>query len=735
MLAQDPEMSSFTRLRVLACCILVACGGGSGGAPSDPGGPAAYDGGRTTVDLNGTWDVEEGSLDGSSPATFGHRVAVPSLLHTATPPFEEIGVPSARRTAFWFRRTFEAPVGAPTARLHLHKAKYGAAVWLNDEFLGSTERIYSKTEFDASRALRPGQENTLLVRVGATRESLPPERPAGFDFEKHRWLPGLWDDVALVLTGDVFVVRTKVEADLEAPAARTLVTLRNATAEDRSIEVRQSVRSWRSGETATERRGYTIDLQPFEERTVAHDLPIEAPRLWTPEDPHLYLMTTEVRLPSGELQDRHETRFGMRTTQWRGGDAPGFFLNGTRLPLRGSNITLHRFFEDPDAGLLPWDESWLRTLLDTIPKSLDWNVFRMTIGRAPNRWYDILDEAGILVADEFAFWGVSLGGEIPTARWSADALEDEFTPWIQESWNHPSIGWWDAANENVVESVGQVVDRVRPLDPTRAWENGGWRTPLLPDDPIEHHPYFFARPAFDPTDFDTEDGLPPDFSEVPPGHPWVANEYGFLWIGPDGLPTPASERVYQRLVGPAPWDPDEIREAHAYLVGGMTEFFRARRGYAGVQHFVYLTHASPEGFLTADEFTDHRTLTLEPRWLEYARNAFSEVGLYLDSWRTSYPPGEIPVPIVVLNDTQGERVVSIRTFAVDPEGTLLAESSTRTVPLPPISTTTLELPLTVPAAARFVLYAELTRESGERVWSRRKVGYPHPGSPIPDPPF
>lgn len=717
----------------------MACGsaGGGDGDSGSPTGPdvPGFDGGRTTLDLGGMWDVEEGAAGDLAPTAFGHRVPVPSLLSAATPPFDDVGRPSERREAFWFRHRFTVPLDAPVARLHLHKVKYGAAVWLNDIPLGSTERIYSLSEFDATAAIRPGEENVLLVRVGAQRESLPPGRPTGFDFEKHRWLPGIWDDVALVLTGEVFVVRTKVEADLEASAARAFVTLRNTSAESRRVEIGQQVRAWRSGEPSSATHSSSVELEPFEERIVVQDVTIDALRLWSPEDPHLYVLTTEVRTPSGALQDEHESRFGMRTAQWRGGDDPGFFLNGRRLPLRGSNITLHRFFEDPDAGVLPWDETWLRRLLVTHPKSLDWNVFRMTIGRAPNRWYDILDEAGILVADEFAFWGVDLGGDIPTAAWSVEALEDEFVAWIQESWNHPSIAWWDAANENVVASVGQVVDRVRALDPTRAWENGGWRTPLLPDDPIEHHPYFFARLAFDPTDFDLEDGLPPDFADVPAAHPWIANEYGFLWIGPDGSPTPASERVYARLLGPAPWDPEEIREAHAYLVGGMTEFFRARRGYAGVQHFVYLTHASPDGFLTADDFVDHRSLTFEPRWLEYARNAFSEVGIYLDSWRESYPPGEIAVPIVALNDTAEARVVGLRAFAVAPDGSILAESERIERMLEPDSATSLEIPLLSPLADRFVLYAELTRESGEKVWSRRKVGHAHPGVLIPDPPF
>ena len=42
-------------------------------------------------------------------------------------------------------------------------------------------------------------------------------------------------------------------------------------------------------------------------------------------------------------------------------------LSATPFFLRGSNITLHRFLEDPLAAALPWDEKWVRKLLAGLP--------------------------------------------------------------------------------------------------------------------------------------------------------------------------------------------------------------------------------------------------------------------------------------------------------------------------------------------------------------------------------
>ena len=51
---------------------------------------------------------------------------------------------------------------------------------------------------------------------------------------------------------------------------------------------------------------------------------------------------------------------------------------------------------------------------------------------------------------------------------------------------------------------------------------------------------------------------------------------------------------------------------NAYLLAGLTEYWRAYRQYAGVLHFVYLTSSDPAGY-TADHFRDVTKLELHPR--------------------------------------------------------------------------------------------------------------------------
>ena len=84
------------------------------------------------------------------------------------------------------------------------------------------------------------------------------------------------------------------------------------------------------------------------ETQLSIEIPFEKFTKWSPEEPFLY--EAEIRLFDGEkLSDIVTEKFGMRDFERRG---KYFYLNNEKYYLRGSNITLHRFFEDPDCAAL-----------------------------------------------------------------------------------------------------------------------------------------------------------------------------------------------------------------------------------------------------------------------------------------------------------------------------------------------------------------------------------------------
>ena len=724
---------------------------------------------RRTQSLDGLWDVAEGVMSETPPAEFLHKVPVPGLMTDARPAFTEVGVESKQRDVFWYRTVFDAPTdGAAQAFLCLHKAKNGVKVWLNGEPLGEHYGTFSLSEYNASQAIRYGGPNELVVRLGNDRGQLPSFVPAGDDDEKDRWYPGLWDSVSLVLTDEVSIANVKIEPDIDSGQVRIRTTLLNSASEPYRGRVSHVVRPWlASAESDPFSVAVDVALQPSERQEVTQTVSMPTFELWSPETPFLYRADTTIAVegPDGNLvpSDDRTFRFGMRKVEWRSGADKGFYLNNRLYYLRGTNIGLHRFFEDAERKGLPWDEAWVRELLGGHPKRFHWNSFRNHTGRLPNFWYDLADEIGFIVADEYSFWSVARGTE--SEKWSVVELEKEFRGWISEAWNHASIGWWDAANENHNPLSTDVIRRVRDLDPTRQWENGGYQAPVGPNDPIEEHPYKLnsggvlnmndRRYTLD--DFSTMDGQPPQATWGPfatyagaPEHPFINNEYSFLWVTSRGRPTELAEISFNNITDGRTLEPDEYLEAYAYVTAELSAYWRAMRGYAGVQHFVYLSKCNDEADIppeweirttskTCDNFRDVASLELDPRWELYARSAFAPQLAYLQDWRDgAYPRGErAEIPIILLNDDYVDVPVIVDLMAVGDDGTVLSRSSSIETTLEPLEKRTLAVEFDTPDADRFLMVSRLSSPDNafDNVYSRRKVGYEHPGEPVPDPPF
>jgi len=729
----------------------IACGGTAG----------QYNWGEKTrqyVSLNGTWQVEQGELNNELPLEYSHTAAVPGLLADAQPAFEGLGQPSDERDVFWYKRSFDAPESKKdTALLCIAKVKYGAKVWLNGKEIGNHYGAFTQAEFDVKEAIKWGESNELVVRVGAERSQIPAFIPAGQDNEKEYWMPGIWDDVNLLFTGAQTLVRTKVETDITTGIATIKNTIKNNSDSKITLEVVNSLREWKSIDSASSKQSSMLTLAAGETKTIEQKVAVIEMKLWQLDDPFLYIADSQIKLADTVIDDQ-ATRFGFRSVKWRGGEQRGFYLNGTKTYLRGSNFSLGRFFEDPKAGTLAWNEAWVRKLYTSYPKDYHWNLFRTSIGRLPNFWYDIADEEGFLIDDEFAYWTL-MGQMKDTAthkfdqahlEWSIVELEKEFTSWIQENWNHASIAWWSASNETTDLKSFDTITNVRHLDPTRQWENGGWQKPHHKDDPIEDHTYIFAA-NFNPVlallggnqgaGIEALDGNsgqhkgpknPASVIQVtyPSDHnPYIVNEYGWLWLNRDGSPTKLTDEIYPRLLGDDNTT-DTRREAWAYLHAGLTGFWRAKRGYQGVQHFAYLSHSKPGTAFTSDNFIDLENLVMEPRWHEYSKNVWSPAFVYINKWTDDYQRGELTdIPLIMINDHRQRVNGEVQILITDEQGNVLEKSARVKVSVDSNGEQTFELKITIPARKKFVIFAQLVYQNGEKydLVDKRKVGFKHHG--------
>ncbi len=634
--------------------------------------------GRMIVSLDGEWRIDESLQPDRMPASFSHTVHVPGLINQAQPAFpqvdefetrelidkrvrlkelpasartEEVGISKQPRNYFWYSRTFRPPAKKQVAILKINKAQFGVQVWLNGRKIGDHFHCFAAGFFDVTSAIRWDAENMLVIRVGAHPGVLPKDIPAGTDFEKLKWTPGIYDSVSLHLSDNPVIETVQVAPRLTEGAVVVQASIRNYGAAG-TWSLTHQIKEWKSGTAVATGDSQQVSLAPGEARTVTQTIALPNAHLWSPEDPFLYVVDSTTG------GDRLASRFGMRefrfdTTTKRA------YLNGRVYFLRGSNITLHRFFEDPKIGSLPWQEAWVRKLLVDIPKKMHWNAFRFCIGPVPDRWMDIADEAGLLIQNEFFIW---TGGETWNnwhKEWSASSLTNQYSLWMRDNWNHPSQAVWDASNETQADLIAkEVIPVVRKLDlSNRPWENG-YAIPVGPDDPVEDHPYLFSRnyespnPGFDMVELERMTGPKSANSGHPTGHSTILNEYGWLWLNRDGSPVELTKRVYAKLLGEGATNEQRI-ELNNYLLGGLTEFWRAHRNFAGVLHFVYLTCSYP-GVYTSDHFRDIEKLELHPAFENYVREAFRPTGVYINFWQPKVQAAaKRRIAVMVVNDDYG----------------------------------------------------------------------------------
>jgi hypothetical protein len=205
---------------------------------------------RDSISLNGVWQIAEGSMD-KIPVGFDHSVQVPGLVSLATPPFRDPGprVKNRRsliqkdtlREAFWYSRTFIIDKQIPDkAVLKVSKAMFGTKVFLNGKDLGEHLPCFTPGYFNVKDALVKG-ENKLMIRVGSSRNSIPFSVPDGFDFEKDRYIPGIFDNVELILSGLPDIISVQAAPDIYKKQVRVQATIGNPGKNtSRSLVVRES---------------------------------------------------------------------------------------------------------------------------------------------------------------------------------------------------------------------------------------------------------------------------------------------------------------------------------------------------------------------------------------------------------------------------------------------------------------------------------------------------------------
>jgi len=612
---------------------------------------------RTEISLNGQWQITRTDTLAELPDMFGSEAPVPGLVDMAVP---EIDVQDTayKNSVYWYKKTFTLNrTEADVVQLKVNKAKYHTKVYLNGKFVGENLYCFTPSFFNLKPFLNK-EQNELVISVGCSN-NMPDSVIRGNDYEKVKYIPGIYDDVKLIIADYGFIKNVQVAPNVPEQKLRVAVEIVHRG--DEATQIGYSVKEVISGDVVAQGTALSEPGKIGKVQLADFSIDMKGCTLWTPENPFLY----ELEL-STEGDNTH-TRFGMRSFE-ACRDSRVFLLNGKPYYMRGTNVCIFRFFEDPDRKSLPWDSQWIAKLHNRF-KELHLNSIRYCIGFPPERWYEIADSLGFLIQDEYPVWGLEKQRNITSER-----LANEYRQWMRERWNHPCVVIWDAQNETMNSIPGSSIRLVRNLDlSNRPWDNG-WSAPDSESDAIESHPYLFIDYYFNKElypgkkgylhDILDEERYPANDPNVhaprdngePYKNPSIVNEYGWLWLNRDGSTTTLTDIVYKKVFPEANTAKKRI-EVYTKNLGILTEYWRTTRHAAAVMYFCGLGYSRPERprGQTSDNFIDINKLQYEPRFYHYMKQAFSPVGIMVKFWEKSAVAGKtLAVPIYLINDTYTE---------------------------------------------------------------------------------
>ncbi|MBT6004623.1 MAG: hypothetical protein HOG79_02815, partial [Prolixibacteraceae bacterium] len=518
---------------------------------------AISDNERQEISLNGSWELTSTDNQSDIPTVFESKVPVPGLIDMAKPVIQNQDTIYENST-FWYKTKFKLDhAKIKNVKLKINKAKYSTSVYLNNQLVGENSYNFTPSVFDIKSALnKSGEENVLIIAIGS-RNNLPDTVANGHDFEKIKYIPGIYDDVKLILANGPFISNIQTVPDIEQEELRIVANIETDNP-GQIIKSSYVIRELVSKKVVAS--GSNKNIKLIEKGNIDFTVSIPDCKLWSPENPFLY------ELEFSTQNDKVKVRFGMRNFYFDNNKGYAM-LNGKPYYMRGTNVCIFRFFEDPERNGLPWDKKWVTKLHEKF-KEMNWNSIRYCIGFPPEEWYNIADSLGFLIQDEFPIWTLSKGFEEFQGGLTSTHLSTEFYQWMEERWNHPSVVIWDAQNETVTDVTGDAIKKVRHYDlSNRPWDNG-WGAPVSESDCVETHPYLFQRynegskpgpyggqfpSQLGPLkDLLTEVRIPfngPNMKSPRPdgkryNNPIIVNEYAWIWLNRDGSPTTLTDRVF-----------------------------------------------------------------------------------------------------------------------------------------------------------------------------------------------
>jgi beta-galactosidase len=394
---------------------------------------------RQVLDQNGGWRFVLGDRPVLAQPGFDdsdwESVTLPHSWNDADAWDDE---PGYQRAVGWYRKRIALPdeLRGRMAVLRIGAANQVAEVFVDGEPVTRHVGGYSAFTVDLTTPLAVEGEALVAIRVDNRWNADVPPLDADFTF-----YGGIYRHVRLIVADPIHIdfqdhagpgiyIDTPRVSDAAA-AVRVRGRVINASDGGAAGQIVTIVRDASGAEVA--RLETTATFARTEPTPFIHTLRIADPRRWSPDEPALYTATVTVHIGS-EPRDAVTQQFGIRTLRFD--PDKGFFLNGERLPLRGTN----RHQDRKGQGVLLTEEQHIADL--TLIKAMGANFVRLAHYPQDDAVLAACDRLGLLVWEEIPV--VNYVTRTDGFRENARAMLRDM---LRQHYNHASIILWGYMNE------------------------------------------------------------------------------------------------------------------------------------------------------------------------------------------------------------------------------------------------------------------------------------------------
>jgi len=392
--------------------------------------------------LNGLWDYSITTSAEPMPKSFQGKILVPFAVESA---LSGVGKNVGPDNILWYRTKFTLPsiFRKKSILLHFEAVDWSAEVYLNGTKIGTHQGGYDPFTFDITQLIK-GSEQLLELKVSDPVDKGPQPRGKQVLQPESIWytsVTGIWRSVWIEAVPKTYISSTKQVPDIDKKILSIDVKVESP---EKGDIVRVSASD--GGKMVSEKEAAAGE---------GIVLPVNDPKLWSPDSPFLYDLTVSV-IRKGKVADEVKSYFAMRKISLLP-DANGVL----RMMLNNKFVFQYGPLDQgwwPD-GLYtaPTEEALLFDIQKT--KAMGFNMIRKHVKVEPARWYYDCDKIGIMVWQDMPSgdlgggqWGTNPGLEGGIDKTRTEASEKIYrTEWnaiIDYLYNFPCIVVWVPFNES-----------------------------------------------------------------------------------------------------------------------------------------------------------------------------------------------------------------------------------------------------------------------------------------------